>query len=104
MASDPYLYPLEEFKNYYYYYVSGHADEFKKYPTGSIDELGQPYDYGSIVHSSAYAFAKDKTKMTIVPKQVWTITDLLVAKDRVNLFLCIHVNSVAFMNIICSDY
>ena len=31
--------------------------------------LGQPYDYGSIMHYSMYAFAKDRSKPTIVPKQ-----------------------------------
>ncbi|KAH3871485.1 hypothetical protein DPMN_034688 [Dreissena polymorpha] len=42
---------------------------FNKYPTGYIDMLGQPYDYGSIMHYSAYAFAIDPHKMTIEPKR-----------------------------------
>lgn len=31
--------------------------------------LGQPYDYGSIMHYSAYAFAIDRSKKTIEPLQ-----------------------------------
>lgn len=31
--------------------------------------LGQPYDYGSIMHYSAYAFAIDRSIKTIIPKQ-----------------------------------
>ena len=52
-----------------YSYILGHQGNFNKYPTGYIDMLGQPYDYGSIMHYSAYAFAIDRTKMTIEPKQ-----------------------------------
>ncbi|KAH3871454.1 meprin A subunit alpha-like [Dreissena polymorpha] len=47
----------------------GHEGNFNKYPTGYIDLLGQPYDYGSIMHYSAYAFAIDPHKMTIEPKR-----------------------------------
>ncbi|KAL4240304.1 Meprin A subunit beta [Mactra antiquata] len=47
----------------------GHEGNFNRYGTGYIDMLGQPYDYGSIMHYSAYAFAIDRSKMTIEPKQ-----------------------------------
>ena len=49
--------------------ISGHEGNFNKYPVGYIDMLGQPYDYGSIMHYSAYAFAVDRSQMTIEPKQ-----------------------------------
>ena len=49
--------------------ASGHSGNFNKYPIGYIDQLGQPYDYGSIMHYGAYAFAKDRNKMTLEPKQ-----------------------------------
>jgi len=48
---------------------AGHEGNFNKYPSTYIDMLGQPYDYGSIMHYGAYAFAKDRSKPTIVPKQ-----------------------------------
>ncbi|XP_060600150.1 zinc metalloproteinase nas-13-like [Ruditapes philippinarum] len=47
----------------------GHEGNFNKYPVGYIDMLGQPYDYGSIMHYSAYAFAIDRSRKTITPKQ-----------------------------------
>lgn len=52
-----------------HWYILGHEGNFNKYPTSYIDMLGQPYDYGSIMHYSAYAFAIDRHKMTIEPKQ-----------------------------------
>lgn len=38
-----------------------------------IDHLGQPYDYYSLLHYKANAFARDSTKSTIVPKKKVTI-------------------------------
>ncbi|XP_069123652.1 hatching enzyme 1.2-like [Argopecten irradians] len=47
----------------------GHEHNFDKYQEGvRIDDLGMPYDYGSVMHYSAYAFAIDRSKMTIIPK------------------------------------
>ncbi|ESO87421.1 hypothetical protein LOTGIDRAFT_194410 [Lottia gigantea] len=48
---------------------SGHERNFDKYQLGFIDELGQPYDYESVMHYSAYAFSQDRRKPTIIPKQ-----------------------------------
>jgi meprin B len=48
---------------------AGHEGNFKKYEIPYIDELGQPYDYGSIMHYGMYAFAKDRSKPTIEPKK-----------------------------------
>ncbi|XP_021341865.1 astacin-like [Mizuhopecten yessoensis] len=48
----------------------GHEGNFNKYVLGrTIDHLGMPYDYGSVMHYSAYAFAVDRSQMTIIPKQ-----------------------------------
>lgn len=44
----------------------GHEANFNKYTT---DFLGQPYDYGSIMHYSAYAFTSNPSLKTIEPKQ-----------------------------------
>lgn len=38
---------------------------FQKYAVGSADYLGQTYDFNSIMHYPAKAFAKDPTKNTI---------------------------------------
>lgn len=48
---------------------SGRESNFKKYSSAQVDLLNMPYDYGSVLHYSAYAFAKDRHKMTIEPKQ-----------------------------------
>ncbi|KAK6169365.1 hypothetical protein SNE40_020433 [Patella caerulea] len=34
-----------------------------------LDELGQSYDYASLMHYGAHAYAIDKSKPTIIPKQ-----------------------------------
>ncbi|KAJ8318947.1 hypothetical protein KUTeg_004038 [Tegillarca granosa] len=47
----------------------GRESNFKKYSSAEVDLLNMPYDYGSVLHYSAYAFAKDRHKMTIEPKQ-----------------------------------
>jgi len=39
---------------------------FEKYPHGQVDTLNKPYDYGSIMHYSEYAFSRNGRK-TIAP-------------------------------------
>jgi len=44
----------------------GHEGNFRKYTLGrEIDHLGTPYDYGSVMHYSAYSFAIDRHVPTI---------------------------------------
>ncbi|XP_052069170.1 meprin A subunit beta-like [Mytilus californianus] len=49
---------------------TSHARNFDKYQLGTqIDHLGMPYDYGSVMHYPAFAFAIDRHQMTLEPKQ-----------------------------------
>nr|XP_022318777.1 zinc metalloproteinase nas-4-like [Crassostrea virginica] len=44
----------------------GHERNFDKYQVGpKLDMLNEPYDYGSVMHYSAYAFAVDRRRVTI---------------------------------------
>jgi len=47
----------------------GHEGNFNKYPTSYIDMLGQPYDFDSVMHYGAYAFAINRSVKTITPRQ-----------------------------------
>ncbi|XP_036320130.1 seminal metalloprotease 1-like [Rhagoletis pomonella] len=44
----------------------GKEKSFKKYEEGFVDDFDEEYDYGSVLHYSAYAFSVNG-KMTIVP-------------------------------------
>lgn len=42
---------------------------FDKYPRTTIDSLGTPYDYGSIMHYGPTAFGINYNTITLAPKQ-----------------------------------
>lgn len=46
----------------------GTKSNFVKLTPNLVEDLGVGYDYSSIMHYSAYAFAIDYQKKTIVPK------------------------------------
>ena len=48
-------------------YTIGYQFAFRKYPRTTIDSLGTPYDYKSIMHYEAYDFSKNR-KVTIAAK------------------------------------
>jgi hypothetical protein len=45
----------------------GREHNFEMKAPGEMDLLGTPYDYGSVMHYDAYAFAVDDTIPTIIP-------------------------------------
>ena len=48
--------------------LKGMEYNFRKLVEGqSVDHLGTPYDYGSVMHYKAYTFAVDPTTPTIIP-------------------------------------
>ncbi|XP_069195161.1 zinc metalloproteinase nas-15 [Procambarus clarkii] len=48
---------------------AGMEYNFEKYSWERIQSLGVSYDLGSIMHYGPYAFAKERTKPTIIPRQ-----------------------------------
>ncbi|KAB7498760.1 Zinc metalloproteinase nas-15 [Armadillidium nasatum] len=48
---------------------TGMKNNFDKYDWSTIQSLGVEYDLGSIMHYGPYAFAKDRSKPTIIPKR-----------------------------------
>ncbi|XP_041364359.1 meprin A subunit beta-like [Gigantopelta aegis] len=57
------------------YVTIRHEHNFNKYPNTKVDTQGIPYDYESLlVHYSAYGFAIDRRKPTIVPKKAGVVT------------------------------
>lgn len=45
-----------------------HRHNFKKYNDEQVSHFGAPYDFYSVMHYTAFAFAKDKNHMTIEPR------------------------------------
>ncbi|KAG7153502.1 Zinc metalloproteinase nas-13-like 2 [Homarus americanus] len=48
---------------------SGMWYNFEKYPWERIQSLGVEYDLGSVMHYGPYAFARDRTRPTIIPRK-----------------------------------
>jgi len=48
---------------------AGTENNFNKYTASQVDPQGVTYDYGSIMHYSAYSFAVNPNIQTIIPKE-----------------------------------
>lgn len=48
--------------------IIGLEQNFRKYSYSEVDSLGEPYDYGSVLHYGANAFSNGNGA-TIVPKK-----------------------------------
>ncbi|XP_017151184.1 seminal metalloprotease 1 [Drosophila miranda] len=48
--------------------TEGTENNFNKYDSDTVEDYGEPYDYASVLHYTAYAFSKNG-EMTIVPLQ-----------------------------------
>ena len=44
-------------------------DDFMKYPRATINSMGSPYDYGSIMHFGKHEGAKSSWQITIKPRK-----------------------------------
>lgn len=49
--------------------LAGHEHNFDKQSVTNVDSLGQPYDYGSIMHYSRIIYSKNEYDATILPKR-----------------------------------
>ena len=47
----------------------GMAYNFNKYGRNTIDSLGTPYDYGSVMHYDSYAFSANRRPIILANKQ-----------------------------------
>jgi len=48
---------------------------FKKYPRSTIDSLGTPYDYRSVMHYQSYAFSANRRPTIVAKKQGVTLSN-----------------------------
>jgi len=85
--------------------ITDQEKNFAKYNTSEIDTLGQPYDYGSIMHYGPHTFAIGHT-ITIEPKipgvtighQGLSTTDIKSKIDVIAVFNCMFIHLYNFLN------
>ena len=64
-------------------------NNFKKYGDGEVDSFGVPYDYGSVMHYSAYGFAQDSSQPTVVPRQTGVV---IGQRDHMSEYDALKIN------------
>ena len=50
------------------HFLSGRRNNFRKYPRSTIDSLGTPYDYGSVMHYGSKSFSRNGRPTIVVKK------------------------------------
>ncbi|XP_029634033.1 zinc metalloproteinase nas-15-like isoform X1 [Octopus sinensis] len=50
--------------------IKGRENNFKIFYPPTLNTQGFPYDYDSLMHYGAHAFAKDRSKPTIIPRRI----------------------------------
>ncbi|XP_020612494.1 zinc metalloproteinase nas-14-like [Orbicella faveolata] len=59
----------------FFKFHSGFEYAFKKYPRSTIDSLGTPYDYRSVMHYQSYAFSANRRPTIVAKKQGVTLSN-----------------------------
>ena len=70
--------------------MAGMKYNFNKYGRNTIDSLGTPYDYGSVMHYDSYAFSANR-QPTILPNKQGVTQRSIVGLSLFNFHILIYI-------------